>query len=86
MIATAATPGRMHHGVALPAIPREATQPVFALEAEAYLPRGYSLRETVGGLHLIRDGEDMGVMTSEEMACRHAAALERMAPAGGRES
>ena len=75
-----ATAPRIHLGVALPAIPRPPVQAAFALEPSACLPRGYSLRETAGGLLLIGPtGEAEGVMVSVDFACRHAATLARMA-------
>ncbi len=68
---------RIHHGLALPALPATQAQSVRELEAEACLPRGYRLAE---GLRLIRtaDGADMGVMASVDFACRHASVLARM--------
>jgi hypothetical protein len=75
------TAPRIHMGVALRPIPRAPVQPVFALEPEAFLPRGFSLREDAGGLHLMRGAEDMGPMVSHDVACRYAAALARMGAA-----
>lgn len=68
---------RIHHGLALPAIPATQAQSVLELEPEACLPRGYRLEP---GLRLVRtaDGEFMGVMASVDFACRHASMLVRM--------
>lgn len=79
-----ATAPRIHLGVALPAIARAPAQAAFALEPSACLPRGYSLRETAGGLLLVGPGgEPVGIMVSVDFACRHASTLARMAATRG---